>query len=103
MEIEFKLTHAIFRLHGETGNVIYDLVKDLDLLSALPVDYTDMPFRNSNGTAVPHTEIIKLVEAALAILEDEEGLSRHQGSFGNFFMEKLVELVTLIKYIFNDC
>lgn len=78
--------------HGEKGNVVWDLAKDHNLLEPMSVKFDQWTISNSNGTVLPLEESQRLLKLGDEIM-DMEDLGLHQGSIGNFFMEKYVQLV----------
>lgn len=86
-----EFASAFVRCHGEKDNVVYELAKDRNLLSASSPDYTSYNFVQSNGEEIPKTIADKLSELYLKLMfENEYDLEKreHKGSLGNFFTEK---------------
>lgn len=80
--------NLFWRCHGEENNVVYDLVKDLNLLQTLSIKSDVIPYRNSNGTIIDPEKTKKLLELGSSIIDDTVDMSRHNGSVGNYFMDK---------------
>lgn len=81
----------MFRCHGEKGNVVYDLAKDKNLLSASHTDYTSFNLIRSNGEQIPKSIGDKLTKLYLEIIFDERydvEKREYNGSLGNFFSNK---------------
>lgn len=75
-------------VHGEVGNLVYDMVKDLDLLSPSFNTYEDMTFYSSDGTVLEKTITDRLFQMAKEVLDDEENALHETGTFGNYFIKK---------------
>ncbi|XP_066261243.1 spermine oxidase-like [Euwallacea similis] len=73
-------------VHGEKGNIIYDMVKDLDLItpSKLPDDQ-GMSFFLSDGTSPDKSLTDRLFALAMKVKDDKECAKRHGGSFASYF------------------
>lgn len=79
------------RCHGETGNVVYKLAKDHNLLAPSSPDYTSFNFVRSNGEELPKHIGDKLSELYWELMYGKEydaEKREHRGSLGNFFTEK---------------
>ncbi|GJQ84321.1 hypothetical protein Trydic_g5259 [Trypoxylus dichotomus] len=82
--------------HGESGNIIYNMVKDYNLLGASFNDYQNLTFCDSSGKELDK----KLTDILCGVFEgisyDEERLLKEKGSFGDYFLrsynEKIGEL-----------
>lgn len=75
-------------VHGENGNVVYDMVKNLDLLSPSFNTYEDMTFYLPNGSVLDKQITDKLFRIAKEVLSNEEAGKNESGTFGNFFIKK---------------
>ncbi|KAH1020053.1 hypothetical protein HUJ04_009782 [Dendroctonus ponderosae] len=73
-------------VHGEKGNVVYEMVKDLDLLSPsqLPQD-PGMSFFLPDGTAPDKSLSDQLFALAIAVKDDQECARKHGGTFADYF------------------
>ncbi|XP_030767170.1 spermine oxidase [Sitophilus oryzae] len=73
-------------VHGEKNNIIYEMVKDLDLIapSSLPPD-PGMSFFLPNGTSPDKTITDKLFATAIKVKDDKETASRYRGNFAEYF------------------
>lgn len=74
-------------VHGEDGNVIYDMVKDLDLLSPCFNNYNDMTFYLQDGTVMNKQITDKLFKIAEKLLLYDEQ-KNEPGTIGNYFIKK---------------
>lgn len=75
--------------HGEKGNIVYDMVKDLNILKTSLSHYKYMSFYESNGKMIDKNITDKLVNINQEIIEDEEELKKHRdGCFGEFFINR---------------
>lgn len=74
--------------HGEKGNIVNDLVKNLNLLSPSSNSYDDFTFYESSGKLLPRNVTDKLLKIACEISYDDGALSSFNGSFGGYFSER---------------
>lgn len=74
--------------HGETDNIVYDLVKDLDLLASSFNDYRHLRFYDSSGEEIDGNLTDALCAVSALITHDEEALSEEKGSFGSYFLRR---------------
>lgn len=74
-------------VHGEVGNLVYDMVKDLDLLCPSFNSYEDMTFYLPDGTVMDKNVTDKMYTIAKDILSNHEN-SHETGTFGHFFVKK---------------
>lgn len=77
-----------FSVHGEQGNVIRDMLKDLDVLEEITSEDNDKPIVNSDGSTVDSQYSKRLLELGYSILYEGEEISKHEGSVGNTFMKE---------------
>lgn len=75
-------------VHGEVGNVVYEMVKDLDLLIPSTPMFGDMTFYLPDGTIIDKQLSDKLCNIANEIFSNEEEACRYSGSFGEYFIKK---------------
>lgn len=76
-------------VHGEVGNLIYDIVKDLDLLSPSFNTYEDMTFYLPDSTVMDKKITDALFKIGEEILFDEDA-KNVPGTFGDFFIKRYV-------------
>lgn len=82
-------------VHGEEDNIVYDLVKDLDLVSHnTTADYEDVTFFTSDNTEVNKSLLIRFCDISHEILEDIPAISEHGGSLGDYFREKFSKKIS---------
>lgn len=74
--------------HGEKDNIVYELVKGLNLLEASHCDYKCHTFVASNGKFINEAIGGKLNEIAMDLYVNEEGIEDYEGSYGAYFSEK---------------
>ncbi|RZC34913.1 Amino oxidase and/or NAD binding 8 domain containing protein [Asbolus verrucosus] len=74
--------------HGEEGNVVYEMVKDLNLLSPSQNNYSDFTYYLSNGTVIDKAITNHLVKIADDVFEDEEAARKTEGTFGDYFIKE---------------
>lgn len=74
-------------VHGENGNLVYDMVKDLDLLSPSFNTYEHMTFYSPDGSVMDKTITNKLFQIGEDLLFDEDAKTE-PGTFGNFFVKR---------------
>lgn len=72
--------------HGQKNNIVYDLVKELNVISTSYNNYADFTFYLSNGRIVDKTITDRLLAIARDIFEDEEAARRTNGTFGDYFI-----------------
>jgi spermine oxidase len=70
--------------HGQKGNIVYDLVKDLDLLSSSHNNYTDFSFYSSDGSVVDRSVTDRLLEILDEVADDEEAARKAKGTYGDY-------------------
>lgn len=75
-------------VHGEAGNLVYDMVRDLDLLSPSFNTYEEMTFYLPDGSVMDRKITDRLFKIAKDILSDEENAQNELGTFGNFFVKR---------------
>ncbi|XP_057668645.1 spermine oxidase-like isoform X2 [Diorhabda carinulata] len=82
-------------VHGEDGNIVYDLVKDFDLLGTSLNTYEDNTYYLSDGSVVDKNLSDKIFEIGYNVLYDEEDATKYPGPYGDYFIkrynEKIVE------------
>lgn len=75
-------------VHGEDGNLVYDMVKNLDLLSPSFNTYEDnMTFYLPDGSIMDKTVTDALFKIGEELLYDENA-KNEPGTFGHFFINK---------------
>lgn len=80
--------------HGEEENIIYNLVKDLKVLGESSSTYEELNFYDSSGNAVNKNVAEALYGLFAEICEDEDGLIKAEGSFGDYFIKRYVYFFT---------
>lgn len=84
--------HSIFRCHGEKGNVVFDLVKDHNVLEQSNISYPKVNFLTSSGKFLDGEKCGRLVALCLSILENcEEDVKNYKGSLGSYIISKYQE------------
>lgn len=74
-------------VHGEDDNVIYEMVKDLNLLSPCFNNYNDMTFYLQDGSVMNKPITDKLFKIAEKLLFSDEQ-KNEPGTIGNYFIKK---------------
>lgn len=74
-------------VHGEDGNLVYDMVKHLDLLSPSFNTYEDMTFYLPEGIVMDKKVTDALFKIGEELLYDENA-KNEPGTFGMFFIKK---------------
>lgn len=76
--------------HGEQNNIVYELVKDLDLLSSSTNSYDDYTFYDSSGNLVDKSITDKLFLLCHSIAHDEDSKKKsiECESFGEYFVKR---------------
>ncbi|XP_026479214.1 spermine oxidase-like [Ctenocephalides felis] len=83
--------------HGEEGNIVYDIVKDLNLLSGSEM-YWNNEFLISNGTIVPKNNSKKLEEIYYEIGINDDDIFDSDTSVGQFKIKKYNNLLKQHEY-----
>ncbi|XP_031636092.1 spermine oxidase-like [Contarinia nasturtii] len=87
--------------HGESGNVVYEMAKDKNLLSSNVPTYKTFNFVRSNGEEIPAEISERLTKLAMGILDrnDREREKRaYHGSLGNYFAQRFYEAFRTPEY-----
>lgn len=73
-------------MHGEKGNIVYEMVKDLDLLSPskLPQD-PGMSFFLVDGSVADKKVTDQLFAIAISVKDDKASAKKHGGNFADYF------------------
>jgi spermine oxidase len=88
-----------FRCHGEKHNVVYDLVKNHDVLDTSNISYPNVNFLNSSGNEIDNDKCGRLMALCLSILEHSENdLKDYKGSLGNYVVAKYKEALRTEDY-----
>lgn len=75
--------------HGQEQNIVYQLVKDLNLLETSFNNYRDNTFYNSNGKLIDKNVTDSLSEIAASIFEDCETMSTTKyDTYGDYFIAR---------------
>lgn len=74
-------------VHGEDGNIVYEMVKDLNLLSPSPHMFENMTFYSPDGSVVNKQLTDKLCNIVNEIFGNE-GASISHDSFGDYLTKK---------------
>lgn len=75
--------------HGEQNNIVYELVKDLDLLSSSTNSYDDYTFYDSRGNLVDKSITDKLFLLCQSIAHDDDSKESIEcESFGEYFVKR---------------
>lgn len=78
-------------VHGESGNVVFDLASKHDLLDSFSIlfDTSKNNFVTINGEMIPKEESNEALMAYLNIMEQsQEELQKEKGSFGDYFIRE---------------
>lgn len=90
-----------FRVHGEKDNIIFDLVKDSNVLDQSDISYPNVNFKSSSGEAIDNQKCGRLMALCLSILENsEKDLKTYEGSLGSYVVKQYQEALTTPEY--ND-
>lgn len=74
-------------VHGENGNLVYEMVKDLDMLSPSVKMFEDMTFYLPDGTMLDKNLTDKLCKIAENVLSDKDA-KKENDTLGNYFIKK---------------
>lgn len=74
-------------VHGENGNLVYEMVKNLDMLSPSVKMFEDMTFYLPDGTTLDKNLTDKLCKIAQNVLSDEDAKNEND-TLGNYFIKK---------------
>ncbi|XP_019866227.2 peroxisomal N(1)-acetyl-spermine/spermidine oxidase [Aethina tumida] len=72
-------------VHGEKGNCVYEMVKDLNLLETSFNNYQDNTYYLSNGKSLDKRITDALFMIAMSVINDEDEAKLHPGTFGEYF------------------
>lgn len=72
--------------HGEKDNIVYKLVKDLDLLQTSFNDYEYLDYYDSKGDKIDKNLTDALIDIANEIASDEECMKECTGPYGGYFI-----------------
>lgn len=75
-------------VHGETNNVVYDLVRDKFELGSTGVDLTFPTFLLSEGKPANQSQVLPLTKLAEKIMTSYSEQSRFSGSLGEYFIAR---------------
>lgn len=87
-------------VHGETNNVVFDLINGGFDFGDTGIDLTPSIFQNSDGTPADQKQCARLNKLSEEILVDYKGQSRFKGSLGDFFTQEYRKDLKAAKY--ND-
>lgn len=73
--------------HGEKNNIVYEMVKDLNLLGTSHNNYQDNTYYLSNGKIIDKSLTDQIFAIASSIMEDES-LATYDGPFGTYFTKE---------------
>lgn len=74
--------------HGERDNIIFEMVKGLDVLADSFNDYHDNTYYESSGKVLNKNFSNELMEIAWNIFEDQEAMIDCDQPFGEYFTER---------------
>lgn len=74
--------------HGEKDNIVYEIVKDLNVLGDSYNDYSDNVYYMSSGQAVNKNVSDRLQEIAFNIFEDYDAMVQCDQPFGKYFCDR---------------
>ncbi|XP_060523579.1 peroxisomal N(1)-acetyl-spermine/spermidine oxidase-like isoform X2 [Cylas formicarius] len=84
-------------VHGETGNVVFEKARGLDVLSpSLASNYNDLNFCLSSGDALDKKTAEKFWKVGMAIMENERAANSRAGKFGEYFEEAFKRDVSVV-------
>lgn len=76
-------------VHGQKGNVVYEMAKEFDLVEDDYPDFFQSISVNSSGAPINREHSVQLFEAIKNILSDEnEDITKYNGSLGEYVSEK---------------
>ncbi|XP_026678358.1 lysine-specific histone demethylase 1B [Diaphorina citri] len=82
-------------VHGQKGNVVYEMAKEFDLVEDDYPDFFQSISVNSSGAPINREHSVQLFEAIKNILSDEnEDITKYNGSLGEYVSEKLQSRLT---------
>ncbi|XP_034104606.1 spermine oxidase-like [Drosophila albomicans] len=83
-------------VNGKHGNVVYQMVKGLNLLDTSSWDaYVNVEWIRSNGQMMPRSMLVKLVKVMRSIVRNQhEDLIDCDGTYGEYLVEKFAEALS---------
>lgn len=77
--------HGAQWCHGEKDNIVFNLVKKLDLLGDSYNDYANLTFYHSSGKELDKNLTDHMLQIFGGLSYDEDALLKETGSFGDYF------------------
>lgn len=74
--------------HGEKGNIVYQLVKDFNILEPSFNTYSNLTCSDSKGNFIDKQITDKLFDIFREITYDEDGLKKADGSYADYFIKR---------------
>ncbi|CAG9834561.1 unnamed protein product [Diabrotica balteata] len=80
-------------VHGEKGNIVYEMVKDLNLLSPSINDYEDNTFYLSNGTQIDKELGDQLYDIYNEVHESGKSAEDMHQPYGDYFIKRFNDII----------
>lgn len=80
--------------HGEKDNIVYGMVKDLNLLQPSSFNYGHFRFVNAQGNFLDTNVTDKLIDLLHMISDDKDELQKQNGSLGEYITKRYNEIVS---------
>ncbi|CRL05312.1 CLUMA_CG018144, isoform A [Clunio marinus] len=85
--------------HGEKNNVVYELVKDHQVLDYSNISFPSVNFLDSNGQLIDSDLCGRLIALCMSILENSsDDLADYTGSLGSYTVKKYKEELTTSEF-----
>lgn len=86
-------------IHGETGNIIWEMVNKYEDLGSTPFDTIDGVYLLSNGKLANQRDCVKLQSLIDKIVDNSwREIAKYNGPFGKFFNTKYNTSLTTVTY-----
>lgn len=89
-------------MHGETNNVVYDLMHKYFDFGDTGVQYTHPLFLSFGAKPLNQDDCMSLLEKSEEILENYEGMKKFSGTLGDFFTQRFWNKVQFNQYTPRD-
>jgi spermine oxidase len=89
-------------VHGETNNVVYDLMRDHFPFGDTGVEHTEPLFMTFGGKPVNQEQCKHLLKMSEEILEDYEEMKKFNGTLGDFVTQKYWKKVQFDQFTPKD-
>lgn len=71
-------------IHGQKGNIIYEMAKEFNMVEEEYPEFFEALSVDSSGKAINREYSLAIFQEIEKIMEDRDGLAKHNGSLGEF-------------------